>query len=120
MILVTAGYDANLTPKLYANVNVGAAMVAESRRFNNNDLGDANALKPIVTGTTSTRNSSSYLGTEINVETGYKLYDNLTTSVQAAYVILGDYYKGTNQVAGHAGTDPDNPYTARVVLSYAF
>jgi hypothetical protein len=120
LILATAGYDANLTPKLYANANVGIAWTSSNRLFNRNDVGDTDALKPIVTGTASTRNTSRHLGTEFNVETGYKLYDNLTASVQAAYVILGDYYKGTNQVAGKAGTDPDNPYTTRIVLSYVF
>lgn len=119
MILVTAGYDANLTPKLYANANVGFGWTAESRKSNLNDAGDADAIKP-VNGNTHAANSSNYLGTEINVETGYKLYDNLTASVQGAYVILGDYYKGTGQVTGKVGSDPDNPYSTRFVLTYVF
>jgi len=120
-ILLTAGYEANLTPKLYANANVGFGWTAENRSTNLNDQGDADAIKPTRTsGAAGVRNSSNFLGTEINVEAGYKLYDNLTASVQAAYVVLGDYYAGTNQVPGRAGTDPDNPYTARLVLSYVF
>jgi hypothetical protein len=113
VVLITAGYDANLTPKLYANANVGMGWTANNRLANNNDLTDLDAKRTSVRG-------SKYLGAEINVETGYKMYDNLTASVQAAYVILGGYYNNQNQVVGHANTDPDNPYTARVVLSYAF
>ena len=120
-IIITAGYEANLTPKLYANANVGFGWTAENRSANLNDLGDADAIKPTRTGLPAgVHNSSNYLGTEINVETGYKLYDNLTASVQAAYVILGDYYAGTNQVVGKSGTNPDNAYTTRLVLSYVF
>jgi hypothetical protein len=117
LIMLTAGFDANLTPKLYANVNAGVAWVAEARRVNNNDRGDADAGRPsLVAG----RSTSNFLGTEVNVESGYKVYDNLTASVQGAYVFLGDYYKGTNQVAGKAGQNPDDLYTARLVLSYVF
>ena len=122
VILVAAGYDANLTPKFYANGNIGFAWVAEARTGatgttgNLNDRGDADALKP-KNNVSGAQNSSNYLGTEINVETGYKLYDNLTASVQAAYVFLGDYYKGT---ATNKVGNPDDPYSARVVLSYVF
>jgi hypothetical protein len=61
------------------------------------------------------------MGTEINAEAGYKMYDNLTASLQAAYVILGGAYKGSaaDSAAG-ALKDPEDPYTARVVLSYNF
>ncbi len=61
-------------------------------------------------------NGTNFLGTEINIETGYKLYDNLTAKIQAAYVILGGYYAGT----AANGKDPEDPYTARVMLSYVF
>jgi hypothetical protein len=94
------GYDAKLTDKLYANVNAGFMAAAK-----------ANSKKPVGVG-----NTSDYLGTEINGEVGYKMYDNLTASVQGAYVILGDYYKGT----ASGSVDPDNPYTTRVMLSYTF
>jgi hypothetical protein len=53
------------------------------------------------------------LGTEINTEIGYKLYDNMTASVQAAYLFLGDFYKVS-------GSTPDNPYTTKVMLNYTF
>lgn len=96
--LYTLGYDAAITPKFYTNVNAGFAWAAKN----------LNAPKG---------NATNYLGTEINLETGYKLYDNLTAKLQVGYVILGGYYK--NSAAGVAG-DPENPYTVRTALSYAF
>jgi hypothetical protein len=71
---------------------------------------------------------STYVGTEVNAELGYKLYDNLNASVQAAYAILGPKYQGSNgtTTAGVVngsgnGTDyANNPYLGRIVLSYAF
>jgi hypothetical protein len=104
LFLATLGVDANITPKFYTNANVGVAWANKNA---------------IVTS----RNGSNYMGTEINVETGYKLYDNLTASLQAAYVLLGGAYTDTIQKVGtttaNNGT-PADPYTARVVLSYAF
>jgi hypothetical protein len=97
-IIVAAGYDAAITPKFYVNANVGAGFNAENNKA------------------VQTKNGSHYVGTEVNAEVGYKLYDNLTTSVQGAYVMLGSLF---DKVAT-GNTDPANPYTARVVLSYAF
>lgn len=108
LYLYTLGYDAVVTPKCYANANVGFAWAAHT-----------NNLKP-TDKVTDKQNASNFMGTEINIETGYKMYDNLTAKVQAAYVILGGYYK--NSVTNGAGSaaDPENPYTARLILSYAF
>jgi hypothetical protein len=100
LIAATAGYDATITPKLYANANVGALWAAKNTVANNG-------------------NASNFRGAEINLETGYKVYDNLTAKVQVAYVFLGGFYK-------HAAADadpsksPEDPYTARIGLSYAF
>lgn len=108
VFLYTLGYDAKLGSKAYANANAGVAWASKS-----------NANKPTdkkLNGVAGT----NYMGTEINVEAGYKMYDNLTASLQAAYVILGGYYKDTTRDSGGVVTDPENPYTARVVLSYAF
>jgi hypothetical protein len=106
--LYSLGYDATITPKLYTNVNAGFAWVAKD-----------NANKPVDRGS-DLRGGSNFLGTEVNIETGYKMYDNLTAAVQAAYVILGGYYTNTIRNGAGNAVDPENPYTARVVLSYAF
>ncbi len=82
------GYDANLTSKVYGSVNAGFGAAANSDQKDN------------------------YLGTEVNAEIGYKLFDNMTASVQGAYMFLGDYFD-------EAG-DLDDPYQARVMLNYAF
>jgi hypothetical protein len=110
MYLYTLGYDATITPKLYTNVNAGAAWVAHT-----------NSLKP-VDYKTGKQNATNYMGAEINLETGYKLYDSLTAKFQAAYVVLGGYYKGSSAYSATAkkAVDPENPYTARIILSYAF
>lgn len=109
MYLYTLGYDATITPKLYTNVNAGAAWVAHT-----------NISKP-VDKATGKQNATNYMGTEVNIETGYKMYDNLTARFQAAYVILGGFYKGALSTGSKATPlDPENPYTARIILSYAF
>ena len=110
MYLVTLGYDANLTPKLYANVNAGAAWAAKT-----------NSLKPTdKTAGNLKQNGTNYMGTEANLEVGYKMYDNLTARVQAAYVLLGGYYANSLTKGNGTAADPENPYTARIILSYAF
>lgn len=86
------GYDLAIN-KFFVNSNVGFGAIARD-----------------TTGT----HKGDYLGTEINTEIGYKLYDNLTTSVQAAYMVLGDYYKPTS------GSWPVNPYTTKLQVNYAF
>lgn len=104
------GYDATISPKAYANVNAGVAFTSVS-----------NASRPVITGTGTARNGSHLLGTEINAEAGYKVYDNLTASVQAAYVFLGGYFDGVASNGTLASPkDPANPYSTRLVLSYVF
>lgn len=111
MILLTAGYDANITPKAYANVNAGVVWASESRRNNLNDR-SANGFASGTGGfTRPAGGSGNLMGAELNLETGYKLYDNLTASLQGAYAVLGNYYNGTGL---------KDPYTFRTVLSYAF
>jgi hypothetical protein len=108
LILFNLGYDANLTKQLYANFNTGMAWTAKS------------AGAPIDKKTGKS-NGGDLLGTEINIETGYKLYDNLTVRAQAAYVLLGGYYAGSALNSSPTNVkDPDNPYTFRTGLSYTF
>lgn len=84
------GYDLAID-KFFMNSNLGAAAIARSARA-----------------------GSDYLGTEINTEIGYKMFDNMTTSVQAGYMLLGDYYKPAN------GSWAENPYTAKLQVNYTF
>lgn len=102
------GYDATYG-KTFANANAGFLAAARS-----NDT-----VKP-TNNVTTDKNSSNYMGTEINAEVGYKLYDNMTASVQGAYVFLGDYFKGTAKTHAGDGTDPTNPWLARILLNYTF
>lgn len=110
LYLASLGYDANLTPKLYVNTNFGALWTAKT-----------NALKP-VDFKTGKQNATNFQAAEINVEAGYKMYDNLTASLGAAYVMLGGYYKGSSAYSSTANgaKDPENPYTVRTTLKYAF
>lgn len=94
------GYDANITDKFFTNVNAGFGFAAQTT-----NKGTAN--EP----------DSSYRGTELNAEVGYKLFDNMTASVQGAYFILGDFYQKTK---GGTDNDLDDPYQARLMLNYAF
>ena len=92
VILGSLGYDYTFTDRLSGSANAGFAAVAK----NNNS---------IATGT------SDYLGTEVNVQSNYKLSTNVTLSASAGYVFLGDYFKGL---------DADNPYDVKIVASFAF
>lgn len=108
LVLYTLGYDAKLSPKAYMNGNLGFGWVAKS------------AGAPVDSKTTKS-NASDFMGTELNLETGYKLYDNLTVKAQAAYVFLGGYYKNSAKNSTSTdGKDPENPYTMRLGLSYSF
>ena len=98
MLVGSIGYDLPITGKLTTSVNAGFAAVAKD----NNAFGVSH--------------KSDYLGTEVNVEVGYKLFDSVNTVCRAGYVFLGDYYKGVVE----NGKDPDNPYGIRLLASYNF
>jgi hypothetical protein len=99
------GYDLNID-KFFVYTNAGFAAVAKT---------NGNSAKNQITGQTD----SNYLGTEINTEIGYKLYDNLSASFQAAYLILGDFYNNSS-VNGKSVVNPENPYSTRIQLQYTF
>ncbi|MBJ6726724.1 histidine kinase [Geomonas sp. Red875] len=101
IITAFAGYDLPLG-KAFVNTNVGIGAVAKDNKNQINGM--------------SKSGDSNILGYEGNVEVGYKVFDNLTTSLQGAYLVLGDFYKD----AAANGKTPDNPYTARVVVNYVF
>ena len=124
--LLTMGYDASLTKEIYANANVGFAWAPSSGAGYNpafNAVGAANGTYngAPVDAKTGLANASDFMGTEINLEGGYKVSDNLTLRAQAAYAMLGGYYKGaaSNSTAA-AVKDPENPYTMRLLASFKF
>ena len=108
--LATVGYDANLTDKIFANGNIGFAWAPASKGA------------PVDKSISATANNSSdFIGTEINLESGYKVNSNLTLRGQAAYMMLGGYFKGSAlNSAVAANKDPENPYTVRLLASFAF
>jgi len=101
--LLHMGYDANITEKLYANGNIGMAWLPSSR----NELGYSG---------NATNSGSDILGTEVNMEVGYKLYSNLTLKAQAAYVKLGGAYDGL----ATGSKDAADPWTLRAGAFYSF
>uniref|UniRef100_C6DZR2 Histidine kinase n=1 Tax=Geobacter sp. (strain M21) TaxID=443144 RepID=C6DZR2_GEOSM len=85
-----AGYEGT-ADKVFYNANIGFMMTSED-----------------VPGT-----SDNVVGTELNAQVGYKLYDNMSVSAAAAYAFLGDVF---DNPAG----DPDDPYLFNVQVSYLF
>jgi hypothetical protein len=79
---------------------------------------NANAAVAASSKKNYTTKKAQFLGTEVNGEVGYKVYDNLKASVQGAYVFLGPAFEGTT--GSSPGQYANNPYLARVILSYAF
>jgi len=106
--LYTLGYDATITPKAYLNSNLGFAWASKT-----------NANKP-TNLTDKSKNGSNFEGSEINVEAGYKMYDNLTFKFQVAYVMLGGYYTDSTADGKGKFATPENPYSVRTGLCYAF
>ena len=96
--VASLGYDAKLSDKLYLNGNLGFGWTPASGEV--------------------AKNSSDFMGTEMNLETGYKVYSNLTLKAQAAYMILGGLYKDT--ATNDATKNPENPYTMRLLAAFAF
>ncbi|GFO69328.1 membrane protein [Geomonas limicola] len=90
VIMGSVGYDHACTDKITSSINAGFAAVANN---------------------VNKRGTSDYLGTEVNVESNYKLNANTTIGVRAGYLFLGDYFKGL---------DADNPYDVKVLANFAF
>lgn len=106
--LLTMGYDANVTKQVFVNGNVGFGWTPASEKDGR------------ITGTAN-YNSSDFMGTELNLEAGYKVSDNMSLSARAAYMILGGLYKGTASNSTVASSkDPENPYTLRLLAKFAF
>ena len=66
-------------------------------------------------------NEDGTIGTEINAQIGYKMFDNMSVSVAGAYAFLGDGLSSddaTERIGGSA--DADDPYMMNVQVSYTF
>jgi len=92
-----AGYEGKVD-KLFYNVNAGYAETAHAV--------DAQEEKS--------------LGTEVNMQIGYNIFDNLQVSVAGAYLILGDALGGNATQTLTGTVDADNPWMGNVQLSYTF
>jgi len=90
LILGTIGFDHPCTDKITNSINAGFAAVA-------NNVNDSS--------------TSNYIGTELNVESNYKLNANTTLGIRGGYMILGNYFKGLNA---------DNPYDMKILANFAF
>ena len=90
------GYDHNFTKKFFGSANAAFAS-ANSNPY---------------------QRQGTYIGTELGGEIGYKIKQTATVRLQGSTVLLGNYYAGTASEGN--GSNPANPYTARVVLSYLF
>ncbi len=104
---VYLGYDRPFTPKFDTALNLGFAWVAKE-----------NSLKPYIYSDgqiTTSKNSSDFLGSELNSEANYKVSDNLKLSLRAAYAILGEYYLGVA-----LQNPPMNVYDAKLIVKYQF
>jgi hypothetical protein len=101
LALLSMGYDANLSDKVFVNGNVGFAWVPASGE---------------------TANASDFMGTELNLEAGYKVSSNLTLSARAAYMVLGGLYDkaGFKNNAALTPADPENPYAMKLLAKFSF
>ena len=92
-----AGYEGT-AGKVFYNANIGYMAAVEERG-----------------------SEDGAIGTEINAQVGYKMFDNLSVSAAAAYAVLGDGLTGTTDgIAGFSTADADDPYLLNVQLSYVF
>lgn len=109
--LYTLGYEYQPADALQLRSNIGLGWAAHT-----------NVLKP-TDKATGKQNASNFQGGELNLMATYKVFDNLNVRVMAAYLMLGGYYKNawSSAVSGSgAATDPQDPYSARVVMQYVF
>ena len=92
-----AGYEGT-AGKVFYNANLGYMMTAEERG-----------------------SEDGAIGTEVNAQVGYKLFDNLSVSAAAAYAMLGDGLSSSTAAERFGGAaDADDPYLLNVQLSYVF
>lgn len=115
--LLHAGYNANLSEKLYANGNIGFAWLPSSGHIlGATGVETMTGAQLTAANLSGQQKGSDFMGTELNAEVGYKLYSNLTLKAQAAYVMLGGAYKDI--LVG--GKDVNDPFTLRLGAHYSF
>ena len=103
LTLLTVGYDYKFNDKLAASANLGYALASEKK----------------ISNTVSA--NSDAIGTELNVQVDYKLFSNLTASLQLAYVWLGDgMNKSTGVLLTGGKANADDPYLTGLMLNYTF
>jgi len=96
---VFAGFEGTMN-KVFYNANIGYAQTAKSRA-----------------------GQEKTIGTEVNAQVGYKLFDNLTASAALAYAMLGDGLSSAtaaDRITGFGGANADDPYALNLQLSYTF
>jgi hypothetical protein len=99
LVGVFAGYEGTMG-KMFYNANIGYAQTAEKRNSEKNAI-----------------------GTEINAQVGYKMFDNLSASAALAYAMLGDGMNSKNaadRIASFGVANADDPYALNLQLSYTF
>lgn len=98
LTLLTVGYDYKVNDKMAVSANLGYATASEKRLAN-----------------------SASIGTEVNAQVDYKLFSNLTASLQWAYVFLGDgMSKSTGVLLTGGKANADDPYLTALMLNYTF
>jgi len=101
LTLFTLGYDYKFSDKLALTANVGYAAASQKAKAD-----------------------SASIGTEINTQIDYKLFSNLTASLQLAYVFLGEGLdKATGTRLGGTTTgvaNADDPYLTCLMFNYTF
>jgi len=92
------GYDGTVG-KVFYNANLGYAATAEERAGEDGSI-----------------------GTEINAQVGYKLFDNMSVSAAGAYAFLGDGLTGNTAAKriGYGAADADDSWMLNTQLSYTF
>lgn len=106
LVAAFAGADATITDKFNVSANVGHVMVDKKTETS------ATAAGSKTNGRT--------IGTEVNASLNYKLYPNLTATLQGAYVVLGDYQKVKVSRSTIMGESVTNPYLAGIMMNYTF
>ncbi len=135
IVLVRLGADADLSEKLTLTGNVIWAQRENTDFLENWDTrnGTLNILNqdafkvggPAATalGFTSKNKVDKNLGIELNAKASYKVQDNFSVALQAAYYMPGDFYESALENAfgaGDTGLEIEDEYAARWIATVTF